>query len=144
MSDTTLNTGDLVHVPQKAYPSKTGTGTITSIGNGYADVNVDSDSVQRWTVRLDKLRKVTVLTPAMQSDLVAALQRTWDSIAQDVADTGGKLTVVQAAEVCADYVYAYGDMPRHESPKAKELSKALMGLTDKDFKTVARAAALSL
>jgi hypothetical protein len=70
-----------------------------------------------------------------EDQLIAALRRTWEVIANDVAATGGKLTAVGAAEVCADYVYMYG---------GEAESKAIMTLTDKEFKRIAKLADLSL
>jgi hypothetical protein len=67
--------------------------------------------------------------------MIAALQKTWDVIANDIAQCGGSLTMIQAAEVCADYVYMY---------VGEAESKAIMALDDKAFKRIARKARLSL
>lgn len=47
-----IEIGSVVVVPQKAYPTKDGKGTVYSMKNGYADVSVDSG---RWTVLISKL-----------------------------------------------------------------------------------------
>lgn len=84
----------------------------------------------------------TPITNDKIEELANALNDTWNVIANDVANTGAPIKGKAAAEVCADYVYCYGDRGR-ETERSHALSKEIMALNAKDFLRVSRKAKLS-
>ena len=70
-------------------------------------------------------------------DLVRALKRTWDVIAEDTLDCGGVMTRMQVAEFTCDYISEYS----HETKEVRaEYARKFREMSDARLARLAREA----